>query len=527
MNARLLGSLVVASLLASACSAPRPRASPTATAASGFEAAIAQIKESNPGSPALLNAQLAYADYLLSAAPGSCSGRIVLAQEQLGSIDASPNTRALYPKGWASAADLEYRLHVARAACDAKTDSNGNSKADSRDDLLAAIAAARHAVTLYRNDYDYRSMVVLQFDVAVALHQLGESGPAVMALEDALDMDHEYGLRDDAQQNYALLLTWRGEPAGAAQVAALMRDFPHREVTLKFDWHAGDSRVSLENHRVCVQDGGTVHSLAAAAFERSITANHGGGWSVSYTSRLTAYEPGVWPSEKGPHVPALAFAAATIPAVAIDVSNTGQLLSLKDSKSLSDRLVIKANKLIKAGEPSGRLARAEFSDAVDAAARDLSPGILEAQTTQNYQLETAMWIGAKLQQGVWYQMSGSLALPGLPYYFVQHRIQFAFTRWVPCTAAETAPRCVEIVLHATPDANSLKDVIGDISGDYENPHGVDYDAATEARIVVDPTTLLSYAHEERVFWYGTIGKGKGESVLIAEDLRSTTSYLGH
>jgi hypothetical protein len=39
-----------------------------------------------------------------------------------------------------------------------------------------------------------------------------------------------------------------------------------------------------------------------------------------------------------------------------------------------------------------------------------APGMLEAQTIENYQLETAMWIGATLEQGVWYEISAPLSL---------------------------------------------------------------------------------------------------------------------
>ena len=515
MNTRLLALCAAASLLASSCSTLPPPARIGGIQASDFEATIARIEQNDPASPALLNAQLAYGEYLLSAAPGPCANRIVLAQEQLGSVAASLRTRAMFPDGWARAADLEYRLHLARAACD--------SKSDRRDDFLAAIAAARRAVALYRNEFDYRSMVIMQFDVAVALRQAGKNAAAVAALRDALDMDRLYGFRDDAEQNYRLLLSWRGEPAGATQVAGLMADFPKRQAILKFGWHATRARVTFESRRMTLQDGQIVRSRGAAAFERHIAAGQGGGWSISYTGRLNQYEPGVWPSEHGSKASELKFPPAAFPAAGFNVSGKGEFESVTDSKAFATRLIARADERIKAGAPSGKDAADLTADAVATADFALSPGLLEAGTAENYQLETAMWIGARLEQGVWYEMSAPLSLPGMPEFVVQQRIEFAFTRMVPCTTGASSQTCVELVIHATPDKDALQDVLTDLAGTEEDPY-FHYDASTAARIVVDPATLLPYARDEKTFWYASVGTGTGQSLLSSEHRVSTTTY---
>jgi hypothetical protein len=511
---RLLALCGGASFLACSCSTLPPRARTGGIQASDFKATIARIEQNDPASPALLNTQLAYGDYLLSAAPGPCANRIVLVQEQLGSVDASPKTRAMFPDGWARAADLEYRLHVARAAC--------GSKADRRDDLLAAVAAARRAVELYRNEFDYRSMVIMQFDVAVALRHVGEKAAAMAALQAALDMDRQYGFRDDAEQNTKLLLTWRGESAGAAQVAGLMADFPKRQAILKFGWHATRAQVTFESRRVTLEDSQIVRSRGAAAFERHIAPSHGGGWSISYTDRLNQYEPGVWPSEHGSQASQLKFPPATFPAVAFKVSAKGEFESVTDPTAFAARLIAKADKQIKAGAPSGKDAASLTSDAVATADFALSPGLLEAGTAENYQLETAMWIGARLEQGVWYEMTAPLSLPGLPEFVVEQRIEFAFTRMVPCTAGASSQQCVELVIHATPDKDALQDVLTDLAGT-EDPY-FHYDASTAARIIVDPLTLLPYARDEKIYWYASVGKGTGQARLCSEHRVSTTTY---
>ncbi len=486
-------------LIACACSVPARRAPASTSPADPYRAGIARIEQTDPGSPALLNARLAYGEYLLSAAPGPCAQRVVLAQEQLGAVNADAKTRVLFPDGWARAADLQYRLHLARAEC--------VDKSNARDDLLAAIEAARRAVELYRNSFDYRSMVIMQFDAAVALHRLGDSAAGIAALEAALDMDREYGFADDAQQNYGLLLSWRGEKAGAAQVARLMQDFPKRRVVLKFGWHPADAHITLEGRRDCLEDDLIVHSHATAALERHIAAGPSGGWSV--TDAITRYAPGVWPTEKDARTAQLYFPPLRIPALDFKVSRTGEFEGVTNSKAFSSWLTARTDGLIKADAPAGDVGGSTTGRAVEATGIALSPGMLEAATTENYQLETAMWIGATLDQGVWYGVSAPLTLPGISRIVVQQHLEFAFTRWVPCIAAAGPRSCVEIVIHATPDAQALHAVLADIPSPFPDTSFLGYNASIEARIVVDPATLLSYAREERIYWYAAFGKEPG------------------
>jgi hypothetical protein len=133
-----------------------------------------------------------------------------------------------------------------------------------------------------------------------------------------------------------------------------------------------------------------------------------------------------------------------------------------------------------------------------------------------------MWIGARLEQGVWYPMTAPLSLPGMPQFVIQQRIEFAFTRMTPCTRGAAAQKCVEIVLHAIPDEKALTDVLADLRED--GTYFVDYDAAREERIVVDPETLLPSTHEEQVYWYASIGKGDGDALLESEHLVTTATY---
>lgn len=520
MSARSLLLCALASLLASSCSAPRPRGPARAPQASDFEAAIARTGQTDPGSPAVLSEKLSYAQFLLGRDTSPCAQRVNLAQEQIGSVDASPEAHVMFPGGWALVADLEYRQHLARAACGAK--------ANRRDELLAAVDSARRAAALYRKELDYRSMVIMEFDAAVARHRLGESAAALAALEQALDMDREYGFRKDAEDNYKLLLAWRGEPAGAANLARLMRDFPQRRASLKFGWHPSDAQVTLKSHREFLENGRIVSSRAGAAFERRIAALPAGGWSVSYAHRLARYEPGVWPSERGFEAQQLAFPAAVLPAVGFKVSAAGEFQGATDTDAFASRLSKQADKLIRAGAPAVHGAPSLAEDQVETASEVLSPGMLEANTAEDYQLETAMWIGATLEQGVWYETSAPLSLPGMPQLVVQSQIEFAFTRKVPCTAGAAVANCVEIVIRATPDPQALTHLLNDLGGAPPDNFFVDYFASTETRIVTDPATLLPYARDERVYSFISIGKDPGDTILESEHLVSTMRYSpGH
>ncbi len=513
-RARLLCASII--YLTSSCSLPAPRATTSASQAKNFEAAIARIEHTDRSSPALLSARLAYADFLLSRAADPCAERLERAQEQLGGVDASPNTHVMFPDGWARLSDLEYRLHLARSGC--------GSNADRADELRAALAAARRAVALYRNVFDYRSMVIMQFDAAVAVHQLGDSAAALTALEAALEMDREYGFEDDARENYQLLLSWRGEPAGTAQVAALMQDFPRRRAILKFAWRPSDAQITLERYRASLDDGQIVRSRAAATTDRRIAADRGGGWRVSYARPMSRYDPGVWPSMQSSQTRPRVFVAAPLPWVGFKTSAAGEFDGVTDSQAFASWLTAKTDELIRAGAPSGDQARSVMNSAIETTSEALSPGVLEATTAENYRLETAMWIGATLEQGVWYEISAPLSLPAPPQIVVQYRIDFAFTRMVSCSANAAARSCVEIVMRATPDQESLDEVIDALSDTYPYTRFKDYETSTQARLVTDPATLLPYVREEQVYWYASPGRGRGDAILQSEHLVLTERY---
>jgi hypothetical protein len=117
----------------------------------------------------------------------------------------------------------------------------------------------------------------------------------------------------------------------------------------------------------------------------------------------------------------VAFPPAVIPEVGYKVSATGEFDVVTESGTFAAELATRTEELIRTSAPAGKQARDLMEAAVETAPENLSPGILEAATAENYQSETAMWIGATLEQGVWYEVGAPLTLPGMPRIVTQHR----------------------------------------------------------------------------------------------------------
>ena len=79
-------------------------------------------------------------------------------------------------------------------------------------------------------------------------------------------------------------------------------------------------------------------------------------------------------------------------------------------------------------------------------------------------------------------------------------------------------------MHATPDQKAVNNLLADVGGSSPDYRYTDYAASIDARIVVDPATLLPYAREERIHWYISVGKSAADKLLQSEHLVSTTRY---
>ena len=141
---------------------------------------LSALDSADQGSPETLNGRLAYAEQLTQVTGGDCQQRAGDAQRQLDLVAAQPAFSVVMPLGTARAANIAYDIHAARVAC-------GPQGPEQDNELRAARDAALRAVDLYRDGFDYQSMVVMQFDAAVAGRRLGDRAGAAALLRSAID----------------------------------------------------------------------------------------------------------------------------------------------------------------------------------------------------------------------------------------------------------------------------------------------------------------------------------------------------
>jgi hypothetical protein len=219
------------------------------------------------------------------------------------------------------------------------------------------------------------------------------------------------------------------------------------------------------------------------------------------------------------------MARALLQAPNIDIGKNGAFRSVANPQAFGTNLATEVSPQISA--QVGEITSDAPPGSADAVMHDLSPAFsqafIDSSAMQDYGLETGTWIGAKIEQGVWYQMSTPLFLPGLGlgHYLVQYDVNFAFTRQVPCRAESPDRLCSEIVIHATPDADALKATLEEVArqlkiSDKQSLHGW---SVTDLRLVVDPDTLLPQICDTRQYWYAAIDRAGSKSDPVIESQR--------
>ena len=480
-----------------ASSAPAPQLRPLRSA--DFQAAIANFEHTASASPALLNARLDYADFLLDGATGTCGQRLPEAQSQLDRVTGSHTAQVLFPDGWSRAAELEYRILLADASC-------GNDPARRDHKLQDAVKAAGRAVSLYRDELDYASMSVMQFNLSVTERLLGQNAAAITALQSAIDMAREYGLRDDAAADYRQLLEWQNNTGGAQRAPAL-QDFPTRSTTLKFNWSASNATVRVETDHVRVWDGDISHARGTRTLQQQVHPGRD-GWVLSWQPDGPDFDPGVWPTaDSDSHPPNTEFRPSLLRFPDIAVSSAGELKKVIDTDKFAKGMVAETAAQIRKRAPRGALVQELMNSAISSMDVAFDAQAIETETRADYNLQTAMWIDATLQQGVPYEITASLPLPGFSLVVVNQRIQFRYTHPVPCTPLATEAACVEIVVHAIPETDALAAAL-DAMEQADRP--LHYAAATTMRIVTDPKTLAPYVFDTRRYWYLSVSANDPE-----------------
>jgi tetratricopeptide (TPR) repeat protein len=516
----ILAALVAFLLGSASFTATAAESSDEAPTPKDFEDAIAALDKIDPNAPAALAARLEYADVLAGSAGDDCRQRLDKAQSILDGVGANPAFVVAFPGGRARAENTEYRIHLARASC------GGNPP--SRDsELREALGAAQRAVELYRDALDYRSATISQFNAAGTHRLLGDDDLSIAALEIAIDMDREYGFRRDAEDNDQLLMRWKSGDRVADSGAGGMQDFPRRSVALKFDWTPCDveTEIHLEFSRAAADK--VNRASGAASMKGHFRKNHR-PWLESFEP-ITAVNDADVKSNGAADLNLLAvfFTRALRQHPDIIVSHKGDLLEVVDSRRAARQLSAATRALIRNRAPAGEIAARLSMPAgyeIDAA---FAPDTIEAKAEEDYSLATGAWIGATLDQGVWYRMSAALIMPGIDNVLLPNDMEFAYTRNVPCTADSAAPSCVEIVLHATPQEEPLGRWLEQLTHNVQLPRGrtVHYWSTSYLRIVTDPNTLMTYATDARRYWYVSAGSADpNRATTASESIVTTFAY---
>ena len=230
--------------------------------------------------------------------------------------------------------------------------------------------------------------------------------------------------------------------------------------------------------------------------------------------------PGVWANERS-NVPQSVFSPALLQWPDFQVGEDGSFKGVVDVNGFSARRSAATEALIRERASADESVRRLEGHALHATKVAFAPQLIDAEVTQNYALQTGMWVGATLEQGVWYELSAPLSLPGAPQIVVTHRLEFAYTRQVACTSESTDRACVEIVIHATPDQEALAAAVQN----FPAPADVlQYTVTTYVRLVTDPETLLPHVRETRRYWYLALGDPSDEALFESERLVSSVRY---
>ncbi len=460
-----------------------------------------------------LERRLAYTQSLAESDDGDCTARLSEVQRQHDLAAADPSLDILISQGQARLANIEYRLHLGRASC-------GAGAAPRKDELLAAIDAAWRGVSLYRAGYDYASMAVMQYGVAAGWRLLGDTDKAVAALEATIAMDAEFGFAEDAEDNSKVLQGWKGQAVDAAQT---LSPIPKRSVTLKFAWEPRDADVTVQADYLGLEGGRPVHGTASTRLIRHIRADED-GWVLSSEATDRRYNFGDWQdrSAKSMVRTIVAQAAEQMWPPDLKVGSDGGFKDTVEPAGTAVALTDDVNKVSR----ELQLDREADVDLTSAFGRSMQllaqPAGIRAKAAEDYTLAISAWIDATLDQGVWYEMKAPLLLPGIAT-LVDHDIQFAYARPVPCTSPATEANCAEILVHATPDQDDLKERLDYMQRGLRLKQPIRYAAATDLRLVVDPARLLTHASDLRRHWYLGID-GKGEPLVGAEKVVSTWMY---
>ena len=464
------------------------------------------------GDPDSLNRRLAYAQSLAEAKGGDCTARLNDVQAQLDGLTGDPTLDIIVPDARARLASAGYRLHLGRAAC-------GSEAAPRKEELQTALGIAQGAISLYRDLYDYRSATVMQYNVAATWHMLGDNGKAVEALEAAIVMDRDFGFADDAAENGALLQRWNAQASSPAA-------FPKRSITLKFGWGPSEGDVEIAADAYDLLGKSVIHSHGAATLKRRIRAD-GPYWMVEHQREKSRYNFEEWGGKGQPSRARNSMIAVIADLMPADFLIGGKGAFKKTIDADAAGGAVASDLAVVARDfPSVEDASLDMTTMLGTSLRYyLKPEGVESKSAEDYSLAVSAWNDTTMEQGVWYDMNATLYVPGIAL-GMEHDISFSYSRPAPCSPDAPTDSCAEILVHATPNADSQESEMDTLTRALKlqrHNKGVQFSSATDLRLIVDPATLRPFVAETRRHWYLAI-EGEGEPLIGSQKTVATYSY---
>ena len=114
----------------------------------------------------------------------------------------------------------------------------------------------------------------------------------------------------------------------------------------------------------------------------------------------------MWPREAtGSGGPLGVFAPTLVQIPTFELTHDGDFEAVDDLAAFATTTTSDAQTAIRERAPPGPRTRTLLDEALHAADTAFAPDVIENEVAENYELETAMWIGATLQQGMHYDLS--------------------------------------------------------------------------------------------------------------------------
>jgi hypothetical protein len=357
-------------------------------------------------------------------------------------------------------------------------------------------------------------MAIMQFNVAQTLHDIGDEAQAEKELQAAIELDRTFGFKSDAEENYRTLNEWQKKEITDADVSAFSAPFAPRSVTLKFGWRPAKVEANATFDNASYEGGSVRHTKFSIPMTGTIKAEQD---NLVYEMKLG--EPKLDASNLGSDVEKklvslMARILGRMP-VAV-VSKTGELKEVRDVDAFAKQMNAEIDKAVQQAVPESDPRHAAVKSATDEELRPLAtPDNLTARIQEGYSLETSIWTDATLEQNAWVRLPLTLSMNGTPQGYIEHTVEAALARRVPCAAGMPAEGCAELVVEAVPTPKAVSDVAQKLQDG--NQGRLDYAAATRMRLVVDPQTLVPYEIESLRYTYLALANKGQRAVKIASE----------